>query len=189
MSTILFTGGCRSGKSTLAQRWTEEAAASRAYVATARHQCLAGGQGAACSDTEMRDRIARHQRLRGEGWCTVEADEVCPGRPLDAVRALQIATSKAEAVLFDCVTLWLSDWLCNDADDSCILAQTDALADWLRSTSHPIALVTNEVGWGLVPPTSLGRRFRDVAGLANQRLATVCDSVRFVACGLPVTLK
>ncbi len=189
MSTILFTGGCRSGKSTLAQRWTEEASANRVYVATARGRCTVDKNGAANLDVEMQTRIARHRQLRGAGWCTVEADDVCPGRPLDAVKALQIATSRAEAVLFDCVTLWLADWLCNDADDGCILAQADALADWLGSTDNPTALVTNEVGWGLVPATPLGRRFRDMAGLVNQRLAAACDSVRLVACGLPLILK
>ena len=188
MSTILFTGGCRSGKSTFAQRWTEEAAISRAYVATARC-CRIGEDGCPDLDDEMQARIIRHQRLRGEGWCTVEADEVCPGRPLDAVRALQVAVSRAEAVLFDCVTLWLSEWLCSDMDDNRTLAQVDALADWLRAASNPIALVTNEVGWGIVPSTPLGRRFRDVAGLANQRLAAACDSVRLVVCGVPLTIK
>ncbi len=190
MSTILFTGGCRSGKSTLAQRWVEEASPSRAYVATARCRRIVEESGCTTgADDEMRVRIARHQQLRGKGWCTVEADELSPHRPLDAVTALEVAACRAEAILFDCVTLWLSEWVCCNADDVRILSQVDVLADWLRSASRPIALVTNEVGWGVVPSTPLGRRFRDMAGLANQRLAAACDSVRLVVCGLPLTLK
>ena len=189
MSTILFTGGCRSGKSTLAQRWTEQASSSRVYVATARHRQVGEWEGTTCSDDEMMKRITRHRRLRGDGWCTVEADEVCPDGPLDAVKALQLAVSRAEAVLFDCVTLWLSEWICSDVDDDSILLQAETLANWLRSSSNPVALVTNEVGWGLVPSTPLGRRFRDLSGLVNQRLAASCDSVRLVVCGLPLILK
>ena len=182
MSTALFLGGCRSGKSSLALRWVEEAAAVRVFVATARP----GGSGSA-GDPELLARIERHRRERGRGWIVLEPDPAqCP---LDAVGALHRAGQLGGAALFDCVTLWLGDLLAAGLDDAAVLRSVASLADALPRFSIPVALVSNELGWGLVPDSALGRRFRDLAGEANQRLAAACDSVTLCVAGLPLALK
>jgi len=183
METILFTGGCRSGKSMLAQRWVEAAAARRAFVATARMD--------AGNDAEMRARVARHQADRGEGWVTIEPHLVSPAGPLDAVAALEMAAGQADAAVFDCVTLWLAGWLfaVPPASDEAILREADKLADWLVRAPIAVALVSNEVGYGIVPEQAVARRFRDLAGFVNQRLAAACTHVTLAVCGLPLQVK
>mgnify|MGYP002622083989 FL=1 len=101
-------------------------------------------------------------------------------------------------VLVDCLTLWLSNHLlaiCPDgsADRTSVKRELDArieaLAEAVRRFPHPLVLVTNEVGAGIVPETALGRLFRDAAGRMNQRLAGVCDRVFLVVSGIPVDLR
>ena len=168
MSKVLILGGARSGKSARAQHLAETAMGTRVYIATA--QAL---------DDEMSDRIARHQADRGDGWRTVET-------PLDLVGALESQAGAGEVVLVDCLTLWLSNLMHSGRN---IDAETERLCACLQSLGSEIVLVSNEVGLGLVPETPLGRQFRDAQGRLNQRVATVCDVVEFVAAGLPIRLK
>lgn len=171
MRTMLFTGGSRSGKSALAQHWAEAQGPRRVYVATA-----------GIHDMEMAERVRRHQAVRGEGWSTVE-------EPLDVSGALRRAEPRADVVLVDCVTLWLSNLMGAESDDVAILARARTLATALGGMGVPVALVTNEVGWGIVPPTPLGRRFRDLAGECNQMFAAACDGVVLAVSGLPLVVK
>jgi adenosyl cobinamide kinase/adenosyl cobinamide phosphate guanylyltransferase len=168
---VLVTGGARSGKSRFAE------ARLRALAPAGPWRYLATAEPL---DDEMRARIARHQARRGHGWRTVEAP-----------RALAAALSAppADAALVDCVTLWLSNLLGDGGSDERILDAVDDLAAAARASSAPIVMVTNEVGAGIVPESALGRRFRDLAGLANQRLAAAAAEVVLVACGLPLVLK
>lgn len=157
----------------------------RAYVATSRSG----------TDLEMRERVRRHRADRGEGWITIEPESVSPNGPLNAVAALERAAAEAGVVLFDCVTLWLADRLWRESgsagefDDDHIVREADALAAFLICCPVPVALVTNEVGWGLVPDYPLGRRFRDMAGLVNQRLGDACQGVVLAVCGQPLVIK
>jgi adenosylcobinamide kinase/adenosylcobinamide-phosphate guanylyltransferase len=73
--------------------------------------------------------------------------------------------------------------------ERCVAAESTALCAALRETVGSVVLVANEVGLGLVPETSLGRRFRDAAGRLNQEIAALADRVVFVAAGLPLVLK
>ncbi|MEG6504317.1 bifunctional adenosylcobinamide kinase/adenosylcobinamide-phosphate guanylyltransferase [Nitratidesulfovibrio sp. 1201_IL3209] len=180
VGTILFTGGCRSGKSGLAQRWVESLGPSRVYIATG-----------AARDAEMAERVRRHQAARGAGWRTVE-------EPLDVCAALrgcmgqgagQSVTARPNGVLLDCVTLWLTNRMLADHDDAAILRGVKDLAALLRASTVPVAVVTNEVGWGVVPETPLGRRFRDLSGEANQLLASACTGVVLAVSGLPLAVK
>jgi adenosylcobinamide kinase/adenosylcobinamide-phosphate guanylyltransferase len=75
------------------------------------------------------------------------------------------------------------------ASDDAILKQIRALCETMRHASFPLVVVTNEVGWGVVPVSRLGRRFRDLAGLANQVVAQAADEVYVVVAGLPFRLK
>jgi len=163
----LVLGGARSGKSGLAERLVSATGAARRYIATAE-----------AWDDEMRDRIARHRADRGEGWLTVEA-------PLD-LRAPLAAARGDEVVLIDCATLWLSNHLLRDAD---LGAESDALLTALAACAAPVVVVSNEVGWGIVPDNALARAFRDAQGRLNQRIAAEAGLVVGVMAGLPMVLK
>jgi adenosylcobinamide kinase / adenosylcobinamide-phosphate guanylyltransferase len=93
------------------------------------------------------------------------------------------------AVLVDCVTIWLSNLMLDGAGDDALLAAADDVAAAARAAAVPVVFVTNEVGAGIVPENALARRFRDVAGWVNQRLARACDEVFLVAAGLPLKLR
>ncbi len=125
----------------------------------------------------MRARIAEHQGRRGQGWRTIEA----PVSLADAV-----AGQADRPVLVDCLTLWLTNLMLGGHD---IQAATAALEAALNDRHAPTVLVSNETGLGLVPPTPLGRTFRDEAGRLNQRMAARAGHVVFMIAGLPLTLK
>ena len=162
---ILITGGARSGKSTkalaLAAPYHE-----KLFVATAR-----------ALDDEMRARIDRHRAERGESWKTIE-------EPLDLARAMQIDPGAVAVV--DCMTLWLSNAMDAEID---IEGALDAFIAAARQRRAPVIVVTNEVGMGIVPVYESARRFRDLAGLANQRVAAAADAVWLMVCGLGMQLK
>lgn len=184
MDTMLFIGGCRSGKSSLAKKWAEARGGRRAFVATLRVNGIA-------DDEEMKIRIERHRRDRGDGWFCVEPDEISPQGPFDAVDALAKAAESADAIVFDCVTMWLSAYIANERaySDEIILDRVKQLGAWLANAPVPTAVVTNEVGCGVVPVMAMGRRFRDLAGFANQHLASCCIGVTLAVCGLPFRVK
>ena len=163
----LVLGGASSGKSAFAERLVSGLERPRAYIATAE-----------AWDDEMRDRIARHREQRGPGWRTVEA-------PRDLAGALGRVPA-GEAVLVDCATLWLSNRML--ADDDLEAAEAELLAG-LAACPAPVVVVSNEVGFGIVPDTPLGRRFREAQGRLNQSLAAQADLVVLVAAGLPLALK
>ncbi|MCB5201000.1 bifunctional adenosylcobinamide kinase/adenosylcobinamide-phosphate guanylyltransferase [Neorhizobium sp. T786] len=164
----LVLGGARSGKSGFAERLAVETGLQRHYVAT--------GQ---AYDDEMRQRIARHQVDRGDGWTTHEV-------PLHLTPHLQQIRDSGCVILVDCLTLWVTNLMMADADvDSAGLALVDSLADHQGS----LILVSNEVGLGIVPDNRMAREFRDHAGRLHQRIAAVADEVYFVAAGLPLKMK
>lgn len=168
MSRLLVLGGARSGKSRHAQMRMEKHAGRLAYIATAQ-----------AGDGEMADRIARHQQDRGPRWHTIEA-------PIALPRAIDEAPAHADAILVDCLTLWLSNLMLDGHD---LVEATTSLVRSVRQCPLPIALIANEVGLGIVPENALARRFRDDAGWLNQSLAEAVDEVVFVAAGLPLQLK
>lgn len=166
MKSLLVLGGARSGKSRHAQQRIEQVPGPLAYIATA--QAL---------DSEMDERIAHHRADRGPRWQTIEA-------PITLPEAIALAARQAEAILVDCLTLWLSNLLIADRP-----IPVDELCDAIIGSRVPIALVANEVGYGIVPENALARRFRDEAGRLNQSIAAAVDEVVLVAAGLPLTLK
>lgn len=162
-------GGARSGKSAYAQAAAEAAAGSASPVMIATGQAF---------DDEMRERIARHRADRGERWRTVEA-------PLDLAGALD-ALGAHDVAVVDCLTLWLTNVILGEHDVA------DTRADLLAALARCRArlwVVSNEVGFGLVPETPLGRRFRDEAGRLHQAVAAQADEVLLVVAGLPMTVK
>ena len=170
----LILGGARSGKSQYAHSLVGERTAI--YVATARRD----------HDGEMGARITRHRQDRPAAWITVEEPERVPAAVRDSVPL-------DAPVLVECVTLWLSNLLLREAhaparkQQAVILSEIDALA--AASRLREVIVVSNEVGFGIVPTTRVGRRFRDLQGWANQRLAQEADVVTLVVAGLPLVLK
>lgn len=173
---LLCTGGCRSGKSSYAQAWVEARGKNRVYIATAYTS----------EDPEMRQRIARHQVSRGEGWRTLEAAPALWAEPEGLAAE---AAALGDALLFDCLTLWTSLCLEKKLDETATLGLATRLLKSFNACGKPVALVSNEVGMGLVPDNALGRRFRDLAGLVNQTAARHADTVIFMVSGLPLFVK
>jgi adenosylcobinamide kinase/adenosylcobinamide-phosphate guanylyltransferase len=161
----LITGSARSGKTRQALSKAMEMH-PRIYIATA--QLL---------DEEMRERAARHRAERGEHWQTVE-------EPFQVAQRLRELNG---AVVLDCLTLWLSNWMLRD--ESQIDSQVDELCSTLRNVAYPVIAITNEVGWSIVPENAMARRFRDWSGLLNQRVAAIADSVVLMVCGIPTKVK
>jgi adenosylcobinamide kinase/adenosylcobinamide-phosphate guanylyltransferase len=122
-------------------------------------------------------RVAAHQARRGPNWTTIET-------PRNVAETL--GTHAGTPTLVDCLTLWLSNVMLADAD---VDAEIEQLDEALARAAAPIVLVANEVGFGIVPDSALGRRFRDLQGLLNQRIAARADRVVLVVAGLPLTLK
>ena len=165
---VLVIGGARSGKSRHAQRLAERASGPLTFIATAQ-----------AFDAEMTDRIARHRADRDARWHTVEA-------PVDLAAAIIRCDAPGAMLLVDCLTLWASNLLLGDEDIDRHVARLD---DALAGAQGRIVLVTNEVGWGIVPDNALARRFRDVAGRINQSVAARAQAVDLIVAGLPLALK
>ncbi len=165
----LVLGGARSGKSRRAEHIVHGMDCVKGYIATCEP-----------ADQEMAERIERHKTDRGPDWITIEA-------PLDLVDALdQARTQGCDALLVDCLTIWLSNLMGTDQDPE---VETQNLLDKLAEFPIPVVFVSNEVGMGLVPTTPLGRHFRDAQGRLNQKIAAAVGTVEFVAAGLPLRLK
>ncbi len=168
----LILGGVRSGKSRYAQQQAEHSAKAVSYIATA--QAL---------DEEMAARIARHRRQRPATWRLIE-------EPLALAETLQAEAETGRCLLVDCLTLWLSNLLLADeAQPGRLQKEIEALLQTLPSLPGEVILVSNEVGWGIVPLGELNRRFCDQAGLLHQDLARICDRVTLMIAGLPQFLK
>lgn len=165
---LFVLGGARSGKSRYAQARAEALGGSPVYIATAE-----------AFDDEMQDRIAQHQADRDGRWRTVEA-------PRDLPAAIDALSGSRAVVLVDCLTLWLSNLLLADADLAVAATQLSAA---IGRFDGGLILVSNEVGWGIVPDNTLARRFRDEAGRLNQAVAAIADEVVLLAAGLPLVLK
>jgi adenosylcobinamide kinase / adenosylcobinamide-phosphate guanylyltransferase len=163
----LVLGGARSGKSRYAESLITALPPPWLYVATAE-----------AHDTEMAERIAMHRARRDAAWQTVET-------PHDLGDALASAPADA-AILVDCLTLWLSNRMLAGAD---VNAETTDIEDVLARRHSPVVLVTNEIGFGIVPDNALARRFRDEQGRLNQRLAAHADRVVLMVAGLPLAVK
>jgi adenosylcobinamide kinase / adenosylcobinamide-phosphate guanylyltransferase len=170
--SCMVIGGCRSGKSRYAQEYAEGISPDRRiFIAT----CVP-------YDDEMRDRVARHRRQRDSSWTTVET-------PLQLPEAIAEYSRKAAVVLADCLTLWITNLLMESAEKPSIEDHIERLAGAVQFAGCPVILVSNEVGTGIVPENKLARQFRDMVGLANQRLAACTDKVVWMVAGIPVRIK
>ena len=169
---VLVLGGVRSGKSRYAQQLAEQFGRVT-FLATAQRR----------EDEEMQRKIARHRAERPAEWVTIE-------EPLELARAIDTASGACDAILVDCLTLFASNLLeAHAEEEGAAEHQIAALLKSLDSRRCSIILVSNEVGSGVVPAFPLGRRFRDLLGEINQRVAAAADTVILMVAGLPLTLK
>ena len=179
----LYLGGARSGKSVLsesaAHAWLQDHPDGQVvYVATA--QAL---------DNEMQARVHKHQQRRPDNWLLIE-------EPMQLAEVLlaQSSAQQTTCVLVDCLTLWLSNHLCQKSDGN---TDVEAVAGQavreltavVKQYTGQLILVSNEVGSGIVPMGELSRQFQDLSGWMNQALARECDKVTLVVAGLPLSLK
>lgn len=168
MKSLLVLGGARSGKSRYAQMRADATRLKPIFIATAQ-----------AHDVEMEERIARHRADRPARWETVEA-------PLELPRAIATHAMPGKVLLADCLTLWVTNLLLAGRD---IPPATDELTSAIATAKGPVILVSNEVGWGIVPDNALARQFRDEAGIVNQKVATAVSEVQLVVAGLPLAMK
>jgi adenosylcobinamide kinase/adenosylcobinamide-phosphate guanylyltransferase len=178
----LILGGARSGKSRLAQRLAMPAKRV-IYVATARLDCDPEHPE---HDPEMAARIERHRSSRPAYWQTIE-------EPLALADALDRTSNDADAIVVDCLTIWLSNLFWEHRDASTQQVEDIARAELQRiaitARGCHVILVSNELGSGTVPEAALTRTFRDTQGLVNQWAAECADEVILTVAGLPVYLK
>ena len=163
----MVTGGAKSGKSRYAEGLVRMTGRPRIYIATAQ-----------VWDSEMQAKIEAHRQDRGGDWHTVEAPR--------AIAAALAQVPKEAVVLLDCATMWLTNALLDKAD---LVAETAALLAALAACPAPVVVVTNELGWSIVPDNALARQFREAQGQLNQQLAAQAGRVVAVISGLPLVLK
>ena len=171
---ILILGGARSGKSSFAERLARRGR-QVLFVATAEAR-----------DEDMKRRIAAHRERRPAGWDTLE-------EPLDPAAALRPVLDRYGTFLLDCLTLWVSNLLLDKPghaeDGSRIPDAARELLDLIQESPATWILVSNEVGQGIVPSSTLGRTYRDVLGRVNQLAASRADRVYLMTAGLALELK
>jgi adenosylcobinamide kinase/adenosylcobinamide-phosphate guanylyltransferase len=167
---ILITGGARSGKSRYAESRANALGQRRLYVATAEPR-----------DEEMARRITEHKERRGNGWITIE-------EPLEVSSVLLRQRNRIDCGLVDCLTVWLSNVMLRHGEP-CAVQKVSELIRTLPALDFPVALVTNEVGSGIVPDNALARQFRDLAGWANQSIAQCASEVVLMVAGIAMVVK
>lgn len=176
MTKYLILGGARSGKSLFAENLAlkthqqiaqNHPTAQLTYLATAE-----------AFDDEMQARILTHQQRRNELWDNVE-------QPINIADVIQ-DLSKNDTLLLDCLTLWINNLMFKQHD---VEQEFKRLAQVVEQSAANIILVSNEVGMGLVPDTSIGREFRDSQGQLNQLIAQKVDKVALMVAALPLWMK
>ncbi len=176
MKTTFITGGQASGKSTKALEIALAYPAPRVMIATAQ-----------AYDEEMKEKIRRHQEERRERFITLE-------EPFDLPKAFEQAlTLRPTVVVIDCLTMWVSNLLLAEKTER-ISALTDRFIAALDQAAPPteslrVIMVSNEVGFGVIPANALSRAYIVLLGSVNKAIAKACDQVLLMISGLPVIIK
>jgi len=176
----LVLGGVRSGKSAFAESRVASLGQPILYVAT----------GLAIDD-EMKERIRRHRESRPSHWSTLEE----PSKLAESLEPLLKDRQSPGVVIIDSIDVWVANLLMENESETkssveeIVLAATDRLLDLVDASSHEFFMVSSEVGMSLVPPEPLGRRFQDLLGMVNQKIAAAAIEVFLVVAGLPNRIK
>jgi len=171
MSITLITGGTRSGKSSYALTCAK-CATKPFYIATG---WIPEG------DLEMEKRIEKHKQERGKHWSSIEEKT----NLIDAIN--RAIANNADFIIVDCLTFWTSNIMMNEVLD--LKNELSNLEKYLKNIKIDIIFVTNEVGSGIVPENKLARKFRDYAGLVNQKIAQIANNVFLSVSGIPFKIK
>lgn len=166
MALTVLTGGARSGKSAAAVAAATASGAPVTFIATAEP-----------GDDEMAERIERHRSRRPAHWTTLEARH-------DLIRAVE-TVDPADTIIVDCLAIWATNRMLTESRprDADLVEEAARLALLLTERRGQGLVVTNEVGWGVVPATPLGREFRDLLGSVNQALVRAADDAYLVVAG------
>jgi adenosylcobinamide kinase/adenosylcobinamide-phosphate guanylyltransferase len=166
---ILITGGIKSGKSRFAFKLARETGkGEKIFIATARP-----------IDEEMEKKIEKHKEERGSDFKTIEAP-IHLGNALGEVRH--------STVVIDCLTLWLSN-LFFELKEEEKLREIESLIEELNKYDGNAIVVTNEVGWGIIPADEISRRYQSELGSLNQRIADICDEVYVLISGIALKVE
>jgi adenosylcobinamide kinase/adenosylcobinamide-phosphate guanylyltransferase len=168
----LITGGARSGKSSHALTIATAYPGNRRYFIAS----------AEPSDDEMHTRIERHRADRSAGFVTIE-------EPVALARVIASLDGRADVLVLDCLTLWVANLMARDRDDLAVMAEADGLIGALTRVTFGAVVVTGEVGAGIVPMNPAARRFRDLLGWINQKVARASDRVLLMTAGYPLIVK
>ena len=176
---VLVLGGARSGKSEFAEKFVLHAGNLCGYIATAE-----------ILDEEMAERIKLHRDRRGKRWITFEA-------PYEAEKVFPEAGERTDAILFDDITIYLSNMLYGKnapqgttAEKAAVVRKRiQALLAAARACGRTVVFVSNEVGSGIVPDNAMAREYRDISGWVNQQIGEAADRVFYVVAGQAVDIK
>ena len=176
MGVTLYTGGCRSGKSSLALEMARGTSKNVCFIATCVPQ-----------DEEMHLRVRKHQQERPSSWHLIE-------EPLELANAISNVDSSAyPVILVDCLTLWICNLMCEEnkslTTEEEMADKAEKLIDSAKQCGGEVIFVSNEVGMGIMPANVMSRNYVDLAGRCNQVIAREANKVIFVSCGIPITLK
>ena len=167
--TTLILGGARSGKSQHGENLALKNFGSPIYIFTAQSW-----------DSEMDKRIVIHkERREGKNWQDVEA-------PIELSTAITSHATEDTTILIDCLTLWITNLMLTDTD---IDTAINNLLTTIKTSPGEIILVSNEVGFGIVPENAMARRFRDFSGALHQKLALQAENVLLMVAGIPIMVK
>lgn len=179
---VYFTGGARSGKSRHAENYIKNKNYdTKIYIATG-----------IAFDDEMKDRVIKHQKNRGDSWLTIEKYK----------NLKDFIPNGSGVILLDCLTNMVSnlmleqdiDWDNTTMDiinhlESSILKEIKEFLDFIKTTQYDLVVVSNEIGWGIVPSYPLGRHFRDICGRANALVGEYSEEAYLVVSNLQIKLK
>lgn len=171
---VFVTGAARSGKSFFAEKMAAQLKGEVTYIAT----CVP-------EDDEMRDRVARHQARRTVDWQTIE-------EAFNPARVIKEFDEPGHIFLLDCLTLLVSNLILQpnvEPDEEQILEEISELTRVSHESAAHVIIVSNEVGWGIVPGDPLSRLYRDIIGRANQKIAAYADEAYLTVAGIPIALK
>ena len=172
MGKIIFiTGGVRSGKSKYAIKLAKNTTGKVVFLATG-----------TAKDEEMKKRIKGHRESRPREWKTIEETK-------DIASILLSIGPPWKLVIIDCLAFFISNLLLDGADEKTILERIEKIVEIILEANYSTIVVSNEVGGGIVPANELGRRFRDIVGLANQIMANSAQEVYLTISGMPIRIK
>jgi adenosylcobinamide kinase/adenosylcobinamide-phosphate guanylyltransferase len=167
---LLITGGSRSGKSRYALNYASHYK-KKGFIATA-----------IAFDKEMEERIKAHQKERGDTYITVE-------EPYNIAKSITSISTQVDVIVIDCLTVWLGNLLHRYGEETEKFAEIENFEKKLPNARCDIIIVTNEIGMGIIPHNALARKFSNIAGSLNQRVAKISDKVVFMVSGIPMIIK